>query len=78
MRAVDGENLKFLAFDMPHPAWDITRRSIPWPCIGVSVGREPCLTRGKAFERAERDPGFGWSFAPKAGQDKSDDRNTYE
>src|SRR5215467_8545251 len=78
MRAVNGEDLKLLPLDSPHPARDISGHPIPWPRVRIAVGRKPRLTNGEAFQRAERDPGIGWSFAPEAGKHKAYDRNAYE
>src|ERR1044071_9478074 len=76
MRAVDGEDLKFLALDTPHPARNICRRPVPWPRVRVAVGRKPRLTRWKAIERAERDPRVVRPAASEAGKNIADDGNT--
>src|SRR5262245_8061152 len=53
MRAVNGEDLKLLPLDSPHPARDISGHPIPWPRVRIAVGRKPRLTHREAFQRAE-------------------------
>src|SRR5262249_23126512 len=78
VRAVDCEDLKSLSFDSAHPARDIARRPIPRSRERIAIRRQPRFTGWKLFQRAERDPRIGWSFAPEARKDKTDDRNAYE
>src|SRR4029453_10203374 len=78
MRAVDGEYLKLLSLDPPHPAWDVGRRPIPGSRVRVAVSRQPRLPRGEAIERAEADPRLMRPLAAKTREDKPDYRDAHQ
>src|SRR5262249_59376716 len=47
MHAVDGENLKLIAPDVPHPASRVRRLAISWRHIWIPKGGEPRLALRK-------------------------------
>src|SRR5215475_12799453 len=76
--AVDGEDLKLLTLNSPHPARDVCRRPVPGPRVRIAIGRKPRLTHWKAVQYAERDPRRERPSAAEAGKNIADDGNAYK
>src|SRR6266403_4504202 len=57
MGAIDGKDLKFLAFNSPHPAGNVCGLAIPWACIRISEFRHARLVLGERCKRSKRNPG---------------------
>ena len=75
MRAIDREDLKFLAREPPHPTGNVRRRAIPGSSVWIAIGRQPGLIFRKILQRAEHDPRLRRYIAAKAGEDIPDHWN---
>src|SRR4029453_8101698 len=74
MRAVHRKDLKLLASDAPHPAWDVGRRAVPRPRKRIVIRRQPGLVLRIGVDGTEGDPRLRRTLAAKTGKDIPEDR----
>src|SRR5258708_39583755 len=69
MRAVDRKDLKLLAVHPPHPAGDVSGRTVPRACVRITVLRQPRLVLGEPSDRPKRNPRRERAFGAETGQE---------
>src|SRR3989441_11208606 len=74
MRAVHRKDLKLLSGDPSHPAWNVARRSVPWPRKRIAIRRQPGLVLPIGVDGTEGDPRLRRALAAKTGKDIPEDR----
>ena len=68
MRAVNGEHLKLLSFDAPHPTGNLSRWTIPGMGVWITVLCEAGLVLRKLSTWPEGNPGFKRTCTSEAGE----------
>jgi hypothetical protein len=68
MRAVNGEHLKLLSFDAPHPTGNLSRWTIPGMGVWITVLCEAGLVLGETFYLSQGNPGFKRTCTSEAGE----------